>query len=68
LEKLAERIVKEGYTFEEGKLPSICRDLYQPRTQGVDPYGQIDFVSIENVCKPEIIELLKKEIDHLELL
>ncbi len=68
LEQLAERMIKEGYTFNVGALPKLCRDLYKPRVQGTEPYGRIDFVNVEEACRPEIIEILKQEIAHLELI
>ena len=65
LSEVAEKIETENFTFEVGSLPRICWDLYQTKRKGVIPFGEIAFVSIEHICKPKIIELLKKEVTYL---
>lgn len=66
LSEVAEKIDTEGLTFKPGGLPRICWNIYQSRRRDVVPFGQIAFVSVERLCKPEIIEVLKKEIAYLE--
>lgn len=68
LEEIAYKMMKEGYTFKLGDLPRMCRDAYKPRIQGIAPYGQVGFVSLEGVRNPEFIQLLKEEIAILESL
>jgi broad specificity phosphatase PhoE len=63
--EVAEMVHKEGFTFETGKLPRICWDLYREKRKGIVPFGQIIFISTEHVCRPEMIEILEKEIDYL---
>jgi broad specificity phosphatase PhoE len=66
LAEVAEKICNEGFTFEEGSLPRFCWNIYKARRKGVVPFGQIIFVSAEHVCRPEMIELLKREIAYLK--
>jgi broad specificity phosphatase PhoE len=66
LSEVAELIEKDGLNFEAGELPRICWNLYKQRKQGVVPFGEIAFVSIEHICNPKVIELLKREIGYLQ--
>lgn len=66
LEEIAKKMAGEGHRFEPGDLPRLCRDAYKPRVQGLAPYGQVGFVSVESVYNPEIINILKEEIARLE--
>ena len=66
LSEVAEMIEKDGFTFETGKLPRVCWDLYKASRKGVVPFGQMVFVSIEHICNPRMIELLKREMEHLK--
>ncbi|MDP9249093.1 MAG: hypothetical protein M3M85_01095 [bacterium] len=66
LSQVAEKVEKEGFNVEVGKLPRICWDLYQTTRLGVIPFGQLTFISIENVCKPKMVDILKREITHLK--
>jgi hypothetical protein len=66
LAEVAEKVYNEGFNFETGTLPRVCWDLYQARRKGVVPFGQIIFISIEHVCRPEMIEKIKEEIIYLK--
>lgn len=66
LSVVADRIKKEGFTFEPGELPRICWDIYQNRRKDVVPFGKIDFVSAEHICDPEMIKLLSREVSILK--
>jgi hypothetical protein len=66
LAEVAEMVDKNGLIFEPGSLPRICWDLYTSKRKGVTPFGEMNFVSVEQLCKPEIVELLKKEVAALE--
>lgn len=66
LSEVAEKIEKEGVTFEAGQLPRLCWDLYREKKKEKIPFGQIAFVSIEHICNPSVIALLRREIDFWE--
>lgn len=68
LAEVAEKIEAEGLTFSAGQLRRICQNLYMDRIkrEGTIPPGSLDLVSIEHVCSPKIIALLKREISYLE--
>jgi len=65
LSEVADMMHDEGFTFETGTLPRVCWDLYQKKRKGVVPFGEIIFISIEHVCRPEMIQKLKEEIAYL---
>ncbi len=66
LAEVAEKVCNEGFDFETGTLPRVCWDLYQARRKGVVPFGQIIFISIENLCRPEMVQKIKEEIAYLK--
>lgn len=66
LSEVAEKVQNEGLSFETGELPRICWNLYQENKRGVIPFGEITFVSIEHACNEKMIDILKKEIEHLQ--
>jgi len=66
LSEIANMIDKENFTFEPGSLPRVCWDLYKKNRKGVVPFGEMAFVSIEQLCKPKMVDLLKKEVEVLE--
>lgn len=48
--------------FKTGELPKICWELYSERFKKEKPAYETNFISIEDLCDSEIIELLKKEV------
>ncbi|MBA3788849.1 hypothetical protein H0X32_00435 [Patescibacteria group bacterium] len=66
LADVADKVINEGFTFMSGTLARICWDIYQAKRRNVVPYGQLTFVSLEHVCNPQVIELLKRELEFLK--
>lgn len=66
LAEVAEKVYNDDFSLKTGTLPRVCWDLYQARRKGVIPFGQIIFISIEHVCRPEMIEILNREIAYLK--
>lgn len=66
LSEVAEKIIRGGFTFVPGTLPRVCWDMYKANRKGVVPYGEIAYVSIEHIINPEIISLLRNEIEILQ--
>ncbi len=64
-EEVAVLIGKKSLNPEPENFPRLCWNLYTKRDDDYDP-GKTRFMSIENLCKPKIIELFKREIDYLK--
>ncbi|MEK7608451.1 MAG: hypothetical protein AAB495_02640 [Patescibacteria group bacterium] len=63
---VAKMIKTEGLKFETGEVPRLCWNVYQSRTKQEKPTYEANLVPIDDLRDPEIIELLKKEIEYLK--
>ncbi len=66
LSLVTEKIKNDGYVLKKGDLPRTCWNLYKARKKGVIPFGEITYVSVENIYDENMIKLLKREIKFLE--
>lgn len=66
LNTVANMVKNEGLNVKIGELPKLCWELYSGRLRNEKPSYSLNFISIENLCDPEIIKLLKKEIEYLK--
>ncbi|MDP3729450.1 MAG: hypothetical protein Q8R26_01690 [bacterium] len=66
LNTVANMVKNEGLNLKAGELPELCWSLYSQRFKSEKPTYGINYISIENLCDPEIIELLKKETEYLK--
>ena len=60
LSTVANMVKNEGLKLRTGELPKLCWSLYSKRFKSEKPTYGINFISIENLGDPEIIELLKR--------
>lgn len=68
LSTIANMAKNEGLDIKTGELPKLCWSLYSKRLESEKPTYGINYISIENLRDPKIIELLKKEIEYLKKL
>ncbi len=66
LQIVSEEILERGFSFDTGQLARICWDMYNERKPRKRNFGQVEFVSPQNLTHPEIISLLREEISFLE--
>ena len=66
LSTVAEMVKKQNLTFATGKLPELCWKLYSERFKNEKPSYNTNYISIENLGDPDIIQLLNREIEYLK--
>ncbi len=66
LNTVANMVKDDGFELKTGELPKLCWDLYSERFKREKPTYALNYVSIENLCDPAILGLLKKEIEFLK--
>ncbi|KKS38299.1 MAG: hypothetical protein A3G49_06235 [Candidatus Sungbacteria bacterium RIFCSPLOWO2_12_FULL_41_11] len=66
LNMVANMVKNEELELVTGELPKLCWNLYSERFKNEKPTYGINYISIENLRDPEMIGLLKKEIEHLK--
>lgn len=66
LSTVSKMIKNNGFKLKTGELPKLCWELYSERFKKEKPTYEVNYIPIENLCDPEIVELLKKEVEYLK--
>src|SRR3989338_6064264 len=66
LNTVATMVKNKTLHMKTGELPKLCWELYAERFKNETPTYDVNFISVENLCDPEIIGLLGKEIEYLK--
>lgn len=70
LKELSNKVLHENLTFKTGQVAKLCLQIYKEgntynKTTDKD-YGRLDFIDASNVFVPQIVKLLKEEIEFLK--
>ncbi|MBI3633307.1 MAG: hypothetical protein HY226_03385, partial [Candidatus Vogelbacteria bacterium] len=68
LSTVAEMVTNGGLDLQEGELPKLCWELYSKRFKNEKPTYGVNYISIENLFDPKVVELLNREIEYLKSL
>ncbi|MCX6716486.1 MAG: hypothetical protein NTV72_01015 [Candidatus Taylorbacteria bacterium] len=66
LKKAAQMIKNKEIKYTEGELAKLCWEIYKKRDNSEKVTGRLDTLSLDELSDPDMIDLLKKEINYLE--